>query len=197
MPYLPPPSPDGAVFPQSYGSDLTLAIRLLEERWRRFYPVISYTPLDKRTTPVTAPSQTSGETGATQFDPLWGESVPTGLKATGWRQPHLSSQVDPATAVQAAEPSVYIAARPLHGRIQRVARRDFLQKLGFDRLRDLLVTIPSSMLDSSGITVTQGDRFTWDNELYEVLQWSPMGWWMNSSVKLQIVLNVQHARRGS
>lgn len=197
MPYLPPPAVDDTQFPKAYGADLAVAVRMLEERWRRFYPVITYTSLDKRTTPVTRTSQTSGEVGATQFDTLWGESVPTGLKDTGWRQPHLSTQVDPATAVQAAEPSVYLNPRPLHARIQRVARRDLLQKLGFDRLRDLLVTIPTSLLDASGITVTQGDRFIWDNELYEVIQWSPMGWWMNTSVKLQLVLNVQHARRGS
>lgn len=197
MPYLPPPSADDTQFPKAFGPDLSLAVRLLEERWRRFYPVITYTSLDKRVTAVTSPSQTSGEVGSTQFDTLWGESVPAGLKAGGWRQPHLSSQVDPATAVQAAEPSVYLAPRPIHGRIQRVARRDFLQKLGFDRLRDLIVTIPTSMLDASGITVVAGDRFTWDNELYEVIQWSPMGWWMNSSVKLEIVINAQHARRGA
>ena len=197
MPYLPPPMVNGAQFPLPYGADLQLQIRMIEERWRRFYPVLQYAPLDKRTTPVQSPSETSGESGATQFDPLWGESVPTGLKATGWRQPHLSTAVDPATAVEAAEPNVYVAPRPIHGRIQRVARKDFLQKMGFDRLRDLIITVPTSMFDESGITVTQGDRFVWDNELYEVIQWSPMGWWMNSSVKLFLVLNCQHARRGS
>lgn len=199
MPYLPPPDTQSAVFPLAMGSDLTLQIRMIEERWRRFYPVLTYMPLNKQVTPVpiSTPDVTSGAPGSTQFDTVWGEAVPAGLAVGGWRQPHLSVQVDPETAVQAAEPQVYHNNRPIHGRIQRVARKDELQKLGFDRIRDLLVTIPTSMLDAIGVTVVAGDRFMWDNELYEVLQWGPMGWWMNSSVKLYIVLNVAHARRGS
>lgn len=196
MPYLPPPSPDGAEFPRAYDADLELAIRLIEERWRRFFPRLDYRPLNKLVTPAVG-NNPVGAPGTTQFDPVWGEAVPVETATTGWRQPHLSAIVTPDAPISAVEPQVYQEPRDIHGRVERVARKDHLQKLGFDRIRDLLVTIPSSMLDSSGITVTQGDRFVWDNELYEVLQWSPMGWWMNSSVKLFIVLNVAHARKGS
>lgn len=201
MPYIPPPAIDPTVFPQPYVADLTTHIGLIEERWRRSFPIISYTMIDKRVTAVAdSPAGTgaasdalSGEAGSTKFDPLWGESIDSTL--TTWQQPHGQAAATPA--IKAVEPNVYLPAIPLHARIRRAARKDELQKYGFDRIRDLLVTIPTSMLDTAGVTCAAGDRFVWNNELFEVIQWSPMGWWFQTSVKLYIVLNVQHARRGS
>ena len=190
MPYLPPHVVEGGLFPSSYGVDLTTEIGMIEELWRRHYPLIQYAPMSKSPTAVTDPTtQLSGQANTTKFDPMWGESVDSGLAV--WQQPHAS------TNAAAAEPTVYLPPRSVNARIQRVARDDQLKKYGFDRIRTLLVTIPTSMLDAIGVTVAARDRFVWDNEIYEVVQWSPEGWRFNSTVKVHIVLNAEHAKRGS
>lgn len=183
---------DGPSVPAPNGEDLRTAVGMLEERWSNF-PLIEYTQLIKATTPVASTEQMSGETGTTQHDTLWGESVPTAVKAS-WEQPHQNP--DPAKR-HAAEPSLYHPPVRVRARVHRTAREDFLKKVGFDRIRTLLLTIPASLLDAVGVTCGAGDRFTWDGELYEVLQWSPMGWFHTSNVKLMIVLNAEHARRGA
>ncbi len=188
MSYLPPYKLNDTVFPEALGQDVITAIQMIEERWQRSYPIVQYTCIDTRVTAVTSPKNLSGEVGATKFDALWGESVPA--TDTTWKQPHQSDG-------SGVDPSVYQPAVGIHCRIQRTMREDDLKKLGFDRLRKLIATIPTSMLDAASITVRPGDRFSWNNELFEVVQWHPMGWWHNANVNLYVVMNMESARRGS
>lgn len=187
MPYLPPVKVDGPAWPPALSDDLRTEIGLIEERWK-CYPEVAYSPLDKRTTAAPTSKSIVGEAGSTKWDPLWQESVPD---TTEWVQPHTTAAVD------AADTNKYQEARKVRIRIQRTAREDQLKKFGFDRLRYMLATVPTSMLDRMGITCDAGDRFVWNNELFEVMQWSPQGWRYNSTVCLYVVLNVEHARRGS
>ena len=190
MPYLPPHVIEGGQFPSSYGVDLFTEIKLIEESWRRHYPLIQYAPISKSPTAVTdITTQLSGQANTSKFDPMWGESIDSSIAV--WQQPHASG------TVQAAEPTLYQPPRSINARIQRVAREDTLKKIGFDRIRTLLLTIPTSLLDSIGVTCAAGDRFVWDNEIYEVLQWHPQGWRFNSTVKMYVWLNCEHAKRGS
>jgi hypothetical protein len=188
MSYLPPRKVEGTVFPQAMGTDLANMVAQIEERWRRSYPKIQYSSLSKVVTPVAKMTDLTGAAGTTKFDPLWGESVPD---RPTWEQPHHN----PASV--AASPEKYLAPQPLYMRFERMYRENQLKKFGFDRLRNGVSTFPTSMLDERGITVGQGDRFTWNDETFEVIQWSPDGYWMNTNVFLYVVCSVQHARFGS
>lgn len=180
------------VMPNPFGADYLNHVRQVEDMWTTSYPKINYMPLLKAVTEVPNVDTLSGETGTTKFDPLWGEAVPETL-GTQWSQPHNN----PNPLVRAADPSIYGPPVSIHARVQRTAREDLLKKVGFDRVRSLLVTIPGSMCDKVGLNPKAGDRFTWDGELYQVLQYSPMGWWMNTNTKLYVVLNCVHERKGS
>ncbi len=187
--YLPPLTINDTVFPDALGDDARTAINMIEERWFRSFPRISYTMIDKKTTPVTSPNILSGEAGSSKFDAMWGETVDKNL--TTWEQPHNSA------TVAAAEVTVYQDAKEMPARIKRDSRENELKKFGFDRLRDLIVCIPTSILDANGVTVQAGDRFVWNNESWEVIQHHVEGWWYNTNVNLYVWMNVQHARRGS
>lgn len=189
MTYLPPLDLNGTEFPQALGEDLVTAIGMIEEEWQRSFPVVDYYPISKETTTVTDPSMMSGSAGKTKFDPLWGEAVPSNM--TVWQQPHLSGDFN------AADPMVYEKAIPINCRIERGVRETQLKKFGFDLTRNIVATIPTSLLDKSGITVRAGDRFRWNGEDFEVLQWYQSGWYYNTNVILYITMSVQSARKGS
>jgi hypothetical protein len=178
-------------FPAAYGKDAEMAIRLIEGRWSRSYPLIEYRSLKMGVTQQ-GPSGVSvpvGEAGMTLFDPLYGESLdPTMLS---WDQPHTAAAVD-ATDVELFEAGVMI-----HAQVRSEAKETELKKYGFDELRDLLVTIPASFLDANGITPKPGDRFVWDGDTYEVLQRQRGGYWKNTNLALYEVINAEHARFGA
>lgn len=184
------------------GNDLQTAQRMIEERWKLFYPPVAYFPLVKAVTAVGTSTETlSGETGTTAFDPLWGEAVPRPTGQTQWRQPHASEQTsqdlvkDPAR--QAAEPEVRDDARRVHMRVRRVQREEMLKKLGFDLVRTLVGCVPTTMFDRYAIKPQPGDRFRWNDEPYEVLQTSPQGWYKNTTHNLYWYLSIKSARLGS
>lgn len=201
-PYLPPSSTNDTVFPRAIKADLRQAIRLIEDLYRRMYTVITYYPLLKAVTSVCdeegvgseAPAIIQddtlvGEMGTTIFDPLWGESVPTSEEATGWEQPHANPTHDATDSRGAFDTGVKI-----HARVQREAKDRTLKKLGFDKIRDLLIFIPLSMLDNLGIQVEAGDEFDWDGERFKVLQRRRTGYWKNTNIRLYIAINAEHTR---
>lgn len=194
-PYLPVDYTMGTTFPAEYGKDVLQQISVIEEKWKRFYPVINYYCLSKRVTVIQDGNVDNpvGESGTTAFDPLWGEDVDPVMFTEGWKQPHL----DETDTAAAANTRFYMDPVPVHAQVRREAHDIELKKLGFDRVRDLLVTIPVSLLDKAGIRVEPGDRFIWDNDVYEVQQRERTGFWKNTSLRIYIVLNCEHARLGS
>lgn len=196
MPYLPEDFTHPTVMPKAYGADVLHAIRVIEEKWARFYPQVNYFCLRKAITVVPKNGQgdvdtqsLTGEVGTTTFDPILGEAVDT--TGTFWKQPHLSGDT------RAASPERFMDPVRVHAQVRREAKEKELKKLGFDEVRDLLLTIPTSILDKLGIEVTQGDRFVWDNDLFEVLQFETTGYWKNTNLRLYMILNCRHYHPGS
>jgi len=72
-----------------------------------------------------------------------------------------------------------------------------LKKLGFDRVRTIVGTVPTTMFDRYRIRPQAGDRFTWHDEVFEVLQTVQQGWFRQTTLHLFWVLNIQSARRGA
>lgn len=192
MPLIPPHADSPTVFPDPHSADLQRAIESAEETWNRFYPYIAYSCIMKATTEVATMDTLSGEDGTTKFDPLWGEAVPTAVGPM-WQQPQLNENAN----VVPADAAVYAEPIQIRARIQRTAREEMLKRVGFDLVRSLLLTIPNSLLDKNGIIPRAGDRFAWDGDLYEILQTSPYGWWMNTNTVLYTVMNAQHLHRGA
>lgn len=191
MPYLPVEPTMETTFPQEYGEDVLQGIQIIEEKWERFFPNVSYFCLKKKTVGVADIDTVSGEAGESAFDPLWGEAVDPVLLAQEWEQPHLNANAE------AANTTVFEDPVKIRAQVRREARDDELKKLGFDRFRDLILTIPLSLLDKAGVTVQQGDRFIWDNELFQVEQQNRTGFWKNTNLRIYMVLNCEHARMGS
>lgn len=197
MVYLPEDFTHPTTFPKAYGRDVHHAVRQIEERWTRFFPQVAYFALNKAVTVVPRvngdvdTASVSGTTGGTVFDPILGEAVDNAALAGQWKQPHLSGDR------RAVNPEKFAAPVRVHAQVRREAKEKELKKLGFDEVRDLLLTIPTSMLDKLGITVTQGDRFVWDNDLFDVQQFETTGYWKNTNLRLYIVLNCRHYHPGS
>ena len=148
MTYLPVDLTSPTVFPEEFGKDVLQAIQIIEEKWTRFFPQIKYFCLKKATTPITDGdvNNPTGEAGQSAFDPLWGESVDSQTVIEGWQQPHQ----DEDDALNAANVTLYEDPIQVHAQIRREARDDELKKLGFDRVRQILLTIPLSLLDRAG-----------------------------------------------
>tara|TARA_R100001086_G_scaffold120987_2_gene62319 strand:- start:249 stop:842 length:594 start_codon:yes stop_codon:yes gene_type:complete len=197
MSYLPPDLLNTTVFPRAYGKDVWNGIRMIEEKWERHYPRIRYYCVKKAVTAVENEDATedkmSGEPGTTAFDPLWGEPVDPKMLVDGWNQPHQ----DPGDEYAAANVTLFEDPIDIRAQIRRETRENELKKIGFDRLRDILAIIPLSLLDRAGITVRQGDRFIWDNAVYQVEQQERTGYWKNTNLRIYMILNAEHARMGS
>jgi len=191
MAYLPPNPTEETAFPESYGRDIVLAIRMIEDKWKRHFPPLDYYPLKKAVTPADPnPDSPVGEAGTTIFDPIWGEEIPAAMSA-GWEQPHADN------IPNAPRPELHAVPIKLHLRIQREAHEKELKRYGFDELYNMLVFSPLSLLDAAGIEVTQGDYFMWDGRPYEVLQIERAGYWKNTNVRLYMVMNCTSRRAGS
>jgi len=193
---------DETVMFHGAGYDLNTAQRMLEERWKLMYPAVAYYPLIKLSTAVgTSTEILSGAPDSTPWDPLWGEAVERPTGHPEWRQPHLSEQTvqDPSRDAPrtAAEPEVRGEPRRLHMRVARVSREETLKKLGFDLVRTMIGSVPTTMYDRYAIKPQVGDRFRWNDEWYEVLQISPRGWYRNTTHNLLWYLSIKSARLGS
>ena len=177
-------------FPVASGVDIPIQEQLIEEMYERTYPALPYYNLLKQVTPqTTGPEEIVGEAATTQFDPIWGERVPSNM--TEWDQAHLSTTFDPT------EKGEYAAPVELHIRVQREAHELDLKKWGFDQIRDVLAFIPLSVLTTNGILVKPGDYFVWDETEYTVLQKDRDGWWKNTTTRLYMILNCEKRRKGS
>ncbi len=193
MTYLPPAATQATYFPTEGGADLATSVALIEERWRVTFPQVSYFPLDKRVTPSDS-AHLSGESGASKFDPVWGETVDSAR--TTWAQPHGT-----AGSVKAADVEVYRSPVSLYAKIQVVEDEKDMRKYGFDNndrwIAGLVLTIPASMLDTAGITCIAGDKFAWDGDEYSVRRARLAGYYFNSNVRLYVKLGCDRRRHGS
>jgi hypothetical protein len=198
--YLPPAYLEDGAFPTSVDMDLITQLRMVAEKWRRFYPIVDYyvihkdnTVIDHATPVATSPDQKNlitGAAGATQFDTLYRERVPVALHTTGWQQPHS------APAVAAAEEEVFYPPVQLHVRFRFDATDREIKRWGFDKVKDVLVLVPTILLDQIGITVVEGDKFTHGGIDYLVERANVQGYWKNTNVPLYVALDCEQKRRG-
>ena len=191
MSYLPPAPTDPTTWPEEYGKDIAVQIGLIAEKWKRPFPLLAYYSIKKATTPSTDPDTPVGESGRTQFDPVWGEAVPESMAVSGWVQPHGDAVAD------AANPELFEVPLNMNFRVQRIVKEKELKKYGFDQMRDLLMFTPLSILDENSVTIKRGDYIVWDGDKYLVLQHNRVGYWQNTNVRLYIALDCEHLREGS
>lgn len=193
--YLPELYTHQTVFPTAFAKDLHMQVRLIRERWHRFYPLIDYYPFRGDVTPATTPSadplNVVGEAGGSAFDPLYGETVDAAQSVDGvWRQPHGSAGV-------AANPEIFYPMTRLNGQLRREAKQKELKHYGFDQIRDVLLIIPTGIMDEKGLIGRPGDEFVWDGDRYGVLQVDTSGYWKNTNLRLYVVMNCEHRKAGS
>jgi hypothetical protein len=206
-PYVPTKFLHETTFPKAFGRDLQMQIRLIEERWRRFYLLLDYYPLlqmtgiastpDARTAGIPAPIAPVDPAGG-GFDPLWGESVDRDMADAGqWDQPHLSGGALDATT----EAEGFAAPVQLHFQVQGVAtpgdKKRLQEAYGFDDVRDVVLVTPATFFDAIGLRAKEGDKFVFDGEEYVVIEDRGAGRWKNTNIRLYRALNAEHKRLGS
>ena len=96
-------------------------------------------------------------------------------------QPQLSGRY------QSANPELFLPGIKIYAKVQIGNLDNQLKKFGFDKTRDLLVSVPCSMLDAAGITVMEGSYIDWDGHQYEIEEQTPGGYWKNTNIFLYIV----------
>jgi hypothetical protein len=190
MPYLPPALINQTQFPQPFGKDLQMAIKMAEESNNRFGTLIAYHSILKTTTPMVDFNTPVGLPPATMFDPLYGEAIPANMPAP-IAQPHLSG------TYQAANPELYGPAIPIRAAIYRGELDKQLKRYGFNKTRELLITFLSSVLDRSGITATEGDYIDWDGHHYQLKETGKDEYWKNTNVQLYVTCAFNAWRVGS
>lgn len=181
-----------STFPSGY-KDLPFQTRLIEAKWKRFYPPVPYTPIVVRTAPQDYANLNlpANEAGATGFDPLWAESVDSAL--TVWRQPHATGGT-----VRANDVEVYGAPVMINVRVYAEDVDGDLKDWGIEAKLDLTVVAPASLFDAAGVTPRPGDKFTWqDGVVYDVRQVSRNKRYLNTARVLYAVLNCSTKRLGS
>lgn len=205
-PYIPRKYMESTEFPEAWGRDVQLQIRMIRERYMRFYPAIGYYQLIQGTGIASTPDVVTGAPApvadqsvptAAAFDTLYGESMDRqAADANQWDQPHLSGTQDATTEVEGFRTPV-----PIHMRVERPGspndRKRLLNLYGFDKIRDIVVHVPAFFFDECGFRAKEGDKIVWDGQEYVVLQEAGAGWWKNSNVRLYRGLSMEHKRLGS
>lgn len=192
--YIPRRSENPTTFPVALEADLEFAARKSIEMWARFYPTVRYKRIKLAATPVSTPKGLSGVgTGGTVVDDLYGESVPDHGDSS-WRQPH--STVESAAA-DAHDHHQYEAAQDVHCYL-RVDVADYeLKRYGIEEQFNLLGIFAAAELDERKIIVSQGDRFLWQGQEYQIHERKLSGWFFNTDIPLYVVTTCDRVRRGS
>lgn len=196
MTYIPPSILNDTEFPQvePCSCDLQTSLELINEKWELSFPEVDYFQLLRTPTEAIPEEFNSGKAGETIVDDLWGEDIPTTLTAE-WVQPHSNTVV--GLAADATDTQVHAPAVKLHAALQLEPTERELKKVGIDKRKAIIATIPTYMLDLNVVTCKKGDYFIWRGEQYEVLAVHDKGYWYNTNVYLYIVLDLNRRRLGS
>lgn len=171
--------------------DADFQVRMMEAKWKRFFPIVVYHPILKATKPANPANLNvpANESGATGFDGLWNESIDS--TSVSWTQPHLSG-----TTI-AAPVEVYGSPVSINMREYAEDVDGDLKDWGIEKKLDLTVTVPASLLTSAGVTAQPGDWFLWANDPYEVRQVGLNRRYLNTPRVFYAVLNCTSKRQGS
>jgi len=193
--YLDQPGPLPKAIIHADDADLSLALRVLTEKWHRFYPPLAYYQLDFEVTGVDEPStELSGELPGTKVDPLWGGPMPP-TPDDHWHNPHgqdaIGTPLNPTTAKKYKDVvnlPIYVLKNPT----------DYtLSRYGIRNKRQMIATIPLIVCDQYQVTLRVGDHFIWDGEKWEVLVVHEKMPWKRTNYFLYAVLETQRLVEGS
>ena len=158
MAYLPPlDTLDTEVSPAD-ARDIRTAMGLIEEKWRRHYPVVRWHQLDY--TPG-MPSEAGeanviGAIGATRVDDLWGEAVPCDEVTGEFFQPHGKTEeqtpADVGTRYKFKDPV------EVHCLLQYDPIADPLKLSSTQGMRKARLVVPTVVADRAGLTISVGDE---------------------------------------
>lgn len=170
--------------------DFTLQRGMCEERARKLSANVLYYCVDKRLTPVTPQAPMSGESGSTQFDPVWGEATATDSYGN-WIQAHRDPTVSAATVTK------FLEAQSIPAQFRKEASDDELKRWGFDRIKDGVFVLTAYALDQRDIACQPGDVIEYGTLRYKVMQWVVDGLWHQTNIPMYVVLNCETERKGS
>jgi hypothetical protein len=183
-------------FPTGTDKDIETAIRMMKERYERFFPQVDY---QSRKIPDAMVSEHTGDVqplpNSEDVDDLWGEVNPPGQQmGTAWQQPHTTERLD-ATEIDEFESKGYMHVHLNHNPTTRQ-----LKKFGIEQGRYMIATFLVPLLEDAEIDmVKKGDRFFWKDHVYEIYKFEDptAGYWKNTSIDLYVVCVCKYARYGS
>lgn len=215
--YIPDESMNPTVFPLAKKGDFEFFSRRIQEQWKRFYPIVKLRTLrhfpttlfDDATTPEAIAAELAGDTkfkpiaainrksglntGGTNVDPLYMESVPEGTSPY-WQQPHSSVESPERDADQWPNHRDPV---DVHVALRVTVNEYVLKRWGIDEDFDIIAMFNTPELDERGILISVGDRFLWQGQEYEIHQRRPEGWWANTDLFFHLICNCKRVRRGS
>lgn len=181
-------------FPTAHDKDLKMQIRMLREKFRRFYPQVNYHAMnfgDLSDQTDDVPGEVPPDY-VTEIDDLWGEPVATGQQTgLAWENPHVSAILD------ATEGDKRVDKGLIHAHINHEPSEKTLSRFGIDEKRVITITFLVDLLHDLHIVPAHGDRFFWRQHVFEILKWQRIGYWKNTSVNLYIHAVAKYARYGS
>lgn len=200
MPYLPNKEILGTLFTSVDMADLQTHIRLLEERWTLFFPLLDWKQLDFNPVPMTAGGEAyvSGLDGKTVINPVYNEAIPQGPDDVA--NPGVRYQSPHGGPVNATNRKIYKPSVSVHARVFRYPPDNSLTTLNKSGRRDLRLTLLCSMLDRAGITANEGDQFSYRGVRYEVKEAAipDTGYWQqNTNIPLFVVCEAAIDHLGS
>jgi len=197
MSYLPPRVINDTLLPTANNpyKDLKVTCSLLVEQWRRFYPVIKYKMI--KVDLQEAVNDAVGRVPYTKVDDLYGESVPdSSILSNDWHQPH--AQDPEGEELDATQHTKYEDAIDVNIRVEVVSDEKVIGTVStINDERDLVLYIPTSLLDLVGITISAGDVFEWDGDNYEVVAHNFEQRWKNTNYYLFIRFYAKRQEIGS
>lgn len=196
MPYLPKSNPQDTVFP-TIGLDVAWVHNTLLEKWKRFYPIVSYYQID--VTPTVAVSDgnvvtdmVTGIAGKTRVDDLWGEDVI--VNNNDWIQPH--STVESPLA-DSTNTRIFKEVVLINVHVNLEPTEQLLRRMGIEEEKVILATFPLVLLDEKDVIVSVGDIFKWGGTTYEILTNKFTGYWKMTNHTLYMTCTARRWKYGS
>lgn len=176
-------------FPKARSMDLATAIRLIREKYSRFYPTLNFEAVALADQPedITSSNGTGEGTvqefdDTTNWDDLYGEPVPDGYddSTDDDYNPHSDLDVDATNTMKYEDP----VAMPVH--INHEPTQKELDKFGVEESHAIILTFFLPLLKERGLNIGMGGKFFWKRHEYVIWKYERWGYWKNTSVHLYI-----------
>lgn len=200
VPYLPNKEILGTLFTSVDMSDLETHLRLLEERWKRFFPILDWRQLDFNPVPMTSGGEAyvAGVDGKTIINPVYNEAIPQGPNDNA--NPGVQYQSPHGGPVDATNRKIYKPTVPIHVQVKRIRPDNALTVTNKAGRSDARFILLCSLLDRAGITVNEGDQVGYRGTRYEIREAviPEDGYWQqNTNIPLYVVCEAAIDHLGS